>query len=153
MLVETWSISRASLVYGATWYVSSAVIASLLLMVLAANWFVETKGAVRLSVAFPLLLAALVTATLLDPSRFLDLPRPLQLALAAPVYAVPFCFASAIFATSFTRAERVDEALASNLLGSVLGGALECLAFATGLRSLGFVALGLYALAWLTARR
>jgi len=37
MLVETWAISRASLVYGATWYVSSAVIASLLLTVLLAN--------------------------------------------------------------------------------------------------------------------
>ncbi|MEZ0227464.1 MAG: hypothetical protein ACAI25_02490, partial [Planctomycetota bacterium] len=36
MLVETWAISRASLVYGATWYVSSAVIASLLVAVLIA---------------------------------------------------------------------------------------------------------------------
>jgi hypothetical protein len=153
MLVETWSISRASLVYGATWYVSSAVIASLLVMVLAANTFVEKRGNVALSHAFPLLLGALLAAALLDPSRFLDLPRGLQLLLAAPLYAVPFCFSSAIFATSFNRAERVDEALASNILGSVLGGALECLAFATGLRSLGFVALGLYVLAWITARR
>ena len=36
---------------------------------------------------------------------------------------------------------------------TVLGGALECLSFATGLRSLGFVALGLYALAWVATRR
>ncbi|MBI3723067.1 hypothetical protein HY251_03795, partial [bacterium] len=153
MLVETWAISRASLVYGATWYVSSAVIASLLVAILAANAIVEKRGAVSFGRAFPLLLAFLLLATLVDPSRLLDLPRAAQLALAAPLYAVPFLFASAIFTTSFAGAERPDEALASNLLGSVLGGALECLAFVLGLRALGFLALGLYVLAWIAGRR
>ncbi len=153
MLVETWAISRASLVYGATWYVSSAVIASLLLAVLVANTVVEKRGPVRLAPAFCGLLLALLAATLLDPSRLLGLPRSAQLALAAPLYAVPFLFASSIFASSFQRAKDPASALASNLLGSVLGGALECLSFATGLRSLGFVALGLYGLAWLAASR
>lgn len=151
MLVETWAISRASLVYGATWYVSSAVIASLLAAVLLANAYVEKRGPVRLSWAFPGLALALLLATLVDPSHLLGLPRAAQLAIAAPLYAVPFIFASAIFASSFARTERADSALASNLLGSVLGGGLECLSYATGLRSLGFVALGLYLLAWAAA--
>jgi hypothetical protein len=95
----------------------------------------------------------LLAATLLDPSRLLDLPRVAQLLLAAPLYAVPFLFASLIFASSFQKTQDPADALASNLLGSVLGGALECLSFATGLRALGFVALGLYLLAWLAGRR
>jgi SAM-dependent methyltransferase len=153
MLVETWAISRASLVYGATWHVSSAVIGSLLVAVLLANAWVERRGPVAFSRAFPLLLATLLVATWIDPSRLLDLPRGGQLALAAPLYALPFLFASAVFATSLLRAERVEDALASNLLGAVLGGSLECLAYATGLRSLGFLAVGLYLLAWVAARR
>jgi spermidine synthase len=153
MLVETWAISRASLVYGATWYVSSAVIASLLVAILLANAWVEKRGPVRLAPAFLLLFAGLLGATLLDPSRLLNLPRIAQLLLAAPLYAVPFLFASLIFASSFQRTGEPADALASNLLGSVLGGALECLSFATGLRALGFVALGLYALAWVVTLR
>ncbi len=153
MLVETWAISRASLVYGATWYVSSAVIASLLVAVLLANAIVEKRGPARLGPAFLALAAGLVAATLLDPSRLLGLPRAAQLLLAAPLYAVPFLFASLIFASSFQRTTEPADALASNLLGSVLGGALECLSFATGLRALGFVALALYAGAWLAGRR
>jgi SAM-dependent methyltransferase len=153
MLVETWAISRASLVYGATWYVSSAVIASLLVAVLLANTIVERQGPARLAPAFMALLLGLVAATLLDPSRLLSLPRTAQLLLAAPLYAIPFLFASLVFASSFRKVEDPSDALASNLLGSVLGGALECLSFATGLRSLGFVAIGIYALAWVAARR
>ena len=153
MLVETWAISRASLVYGATWYVSSAVIASLLVAVLFANTIVERQGPARLAPAFVALLVGLLAATLLDPSRLLSLPRTAQLLLAAPLYAVPFLFASLVFASSFRKVEDPSDALASNLLGSVLGGALECLSFATGLRSLGFVAIGIYALAWVAARR
>ncbi len=153
MLVETWAISRASLVYGATWYVSSAVIASLLVAVLLANAVVEKKGPVRLGPTFVALLVALVAATLLDPSRLLGLPRVAQLLLAAPLYAVPFLFASLVFASSFQKTTEPADALASNLLGSVLGGALECLSFATGLRALGFVALALYAGAWAASRR
>jgi hypothetical protein len=153
MLVETWAISRASLVYGATWYVSSAVIASLLVAVLLANAVIEKKGPVRLGPAFLALAAGLLAATLLDPSRLLGLPRAAQLLLAAPLYAVPFLFASLIFASSFQKTSAPADALASNLLGSVLGGALECLSFATGLRALGFVALGLYTGAWLAGRR
>jgi spermidine synthase len=153
MLIETWTISRASLIYGATWYVSSAVITSLLIAVLCANAWVERRGTVRLKVAFPLLLGTVLGVTLIDPSAFLDMPRAAQLVLAAPFYAVPFLFASAIFASSFQNTDGADHSLASNLLGAVLGGGLECLSLTTGLRSLGFVALALYALAWLTAGR
>jgi SAM-dependent methyltransferase len=153
MLVETWAISRASLVYGATWYVSSAVIASLLVAVLLANALVEKRGPSRLDPTVAALVLGLVAATLLDPSRLLGLPRLEQLLLAAPLYAVPFLFASLVFASSFQKTKEPADALASNLLGSVLGGALECLSFATGLRTLGFVALGLYVGAWLAGRR
>jgi len=153
MLVETWAISRASLVYGATWYVSSAVIASLLVAILLANALVEKRGPVKLAPAFFALFSGLLAATLLDPSRLLSLPRLAQLLLAAPLYSVPFLFASLIFASSFVRTDEPADALASNLLGSVLGGALECLSFALGLRALGFVALGLYLLAWVVTLR
>jgi hypothetical protein len=58
-----------------------------------------------------------------------------------------------VFTHSFRDTRTADMAFASNLLGSMVGGALEYLALVTGYQALLFVVAGLYGLAWLFATR
>ncbi len=72
----------------------------------------------------------------------------LSVVLLAPVF-----FANLVFSRSFGETGQADVAFASNLLGAMVGGALEYLSLLTGFRTLGLVALGLYGLAWLFERQ
>ena len=63
-----------------------------------------------------------------------------------------FC-ANLIFSHSFRDTRTADMAFASNLLGAMVGGALEYLALVTGYQALLLVVAGLYGLAWLTVNR
>lgn len=58
--------------------------------------------------------------------------------------------ASSIFATTFQRAAVGTAALASNLVGSVVGGLLEYTSMVVGLRALSLLALAMYGLALLS---
>jgi hypothetical protein len=62
-------------------------------------------------------------------------------------------FANLVFSHSFRDTRTADMAFASNLLGSMVGGALEYLALVTGYQALLLVVAGLYGLAWLFATR
>ena len=60
-------------------------------------------------------------------------------------------FANLVFSHSFRDTRTADMAFASNLLGAMVGGALEYLALITGYQALLLVVAGLYGLAWLFA--
>jgi hypothetical protein len=55
-----------------------------------------------------------------------------------------------VFSTLLRRTENVSEAMAYNLMGAMLGGALEYNSMRFGFSSLYLIALGLYGLAWIT---
>jgi hypothetical protein len=60
--------------------------------------------------------------------------------------ALPLLFAALIFASSVRKSEsRLAPLLASNLVGSVLGGVLENASMMIGISSLSLIALALYA--------
>ena len=61
--------------------------------------------------------------------------------------------ANLVFTYSFRDTRTADMAFASNLLGAMVGGALEYVALLTGYRALLLVVAVLYALAWLFATR
>ncbi len=61
--------------------------------------------------------------------------------------------ANLVFTYSFRDTKTADMAFASNLLGAMVGGALEYLALLTGYRLLLVVVAGLYLVAWLFATR
>jgi hypothetical protein len=63
----------------------------------------------------------------------------------------PVFFASIIFIRTFAEARFSGAALGSNLLGALVGGLLESLSMWIGLRSLLFLALGLYLAAYLVS--
>ena len=62
-------------------------------------------------------------------------------------------FANLVFSYSFRDTRTADMAFASNLLGAMVGGALEYLALITGYQALLLVVAALYGLAWLFATR
>ena len=75
---------------------------------------------------------------------------------AAPTFSkdvAPILFANLVFANSFRDTDAADMAFASNLLGAMVGGALEYLALITGYRALLLVVAGLYLGAYVLASR
>ncbi|MFH1474819.1 MAG: hypothetical protein ABIG85_03070, partial [Chloroflexota bacterium] len=73
--------------------------------------------------------------------------------LAAALAFAPVFFANLVFSYSFRDTRTADMAFASNLLGAVIGGAIEYVALITGYGSLLVVVALLYLAAWLLATR
>jgi hypothetical protein len=142
-----------ALLFGTTWVVNAAVFAGVLLSVLAA---IETARRVRLPrpvLLYAGLLGTLVLAWLIPQSALLSLPvMPRFLAGVALAFA-PIFLANLVFAQRFAKTGSSTVAFGANLLGAMVGGALEYLALITGYRSLLLVVAVLYGLAFLTGRR
>jgi hypothetical protein len=152
LLLETRSITTFGLLFGTTWYVNALVIAGILLSVLAA---IAVTVALRPRSAVPLYLGlavALAANLIMPPTTLLIEPASLRYALATALAFSPIFFANLVFTHSFRDAAEADLSFASNLLGAVVGGALEYLALAFGYAALIVVAAALYVIAfWLSA--
>jgi hypothetical protein len=153
LLLETKNVVQFALLFGTTWVVNAAVFAGVLLCVLAA---IETARRVRLprpALLYLGLLAALVLAWLIPQAALLSLPVvPRFLAGVALAFA-PIFLANLVFAQRFAKTGSSTVAFGANLLGAMVGGALEYLALVTGYRSLLIAVALLYGLAFLTGRR
>jgi len=153
LLLETRSLVSFSLLFGSTWLVNAmaffAILASVLLAILVnARWRLR-----RPAVLYGLLFAALLVAFALPPESLLIDPPWLRYALAAGVAFAPVFLANLVFTYSFRDTPTADMAFASNLLGAMVGGALEYVALLSGYRFLLLIVAALYALAWLFATR
>lgn len=153
LLLETRSLVTFSLLFGTTWSVNALVFFAILLSVLVA---------IGISARFPIrrpaplylgLFGTLALAWLLPPEQLLLDPPVLRYAVAAGLAFAPIVFANLVFAQSFRDTAAADMAFASNLLGAMVGGALEYLALLSGYQSLLIVVAGLYVLAYLFASR
>jgi hypothetical protein len=153
LLIETRSVTDLSLLFGSTWIVNAAVFAGVLAVVFAANAFVRRGGTSNLSLIFVLLFAALALNYVLRPAQLLTLPFALRSILGPLLAALPIGFAGIIFSSIFARSLNPSAALGSNLLGAVIGGCLEFVSMATGLRALTLLALAFYLVAMLLYRR
>jgi SAM-dependent methyltransferase len=153
LLLETRSLVTFSLLFGTTWSVNALVFFAILLSVLVA---------IGISARFPLrrpmplyvgLFGTLALAWLLPPEQLLIDPPALRYALAAGLAFAPIVFANLIFAHSFRDTAMADMSFASNLLGAMVGGALEYVALLTGYRALLILVGALYVLAYVFASR
>ncbi|MCY7417079.1 MAG: spermidine synthase, partial [Chloroflexi bacterium] len=153
LLLSTRSLVSFSLLFGTTWLVNAfaffGVLASVLLAIFI-NWKFPIR---RPNLLYLMLFAAIAVAWLVPPESLLIDPPELRYALAAILAFAPIFFANLVFSHSFRDTRTADMAFASNLLGAMVGGALEYLALVTGYQALLFVVAGLYALAWLFATR
>ncbi len=153
LLLTTRSLVSFSLLFGTTWVVNAMAFFAILASVLLAI-FVNARWPIRRPTPFYLLLfASIALAFLLPPESLLFDPPWLRYLAAAAVAFAPVFFANLVFSYSFRDTTSADMAFASNLLGAMVGGAIEYLALVTGYGALLLVVALLYGLAWLFATR
>ncbi len=136
---------------GATWLVTTIVVAGVLLMVMLANLTAMRLARFRLLMYLPLF-GALALLYLVPRDLILGAPFLGRLAWVVLVVPLPIFFAGLIFSTRFRTAPNTAWALGINLVRAVLGGFLEYLGMAVGGRALLLVAACAYLLSLLAAR-
>lgn len=153
LLLETKSLATFSLLFGTTWLVNAlvffAVLASVLLAIVV-NRRHRFRNPVLL---YGALFGTLALAVVLPPASLLIEPIWLRYVLAATLAFAPIFFANLVFAYSFRGTKAADMAFASNLLGAVVGGAIEYVALISGYGWLLVIVGALYAAAWMLATR
>lgn len=153
LLLETRSIVTFSLLFGSTWLVNAlvffAVLASVLLAILVAARFPMRRP----HLLYAALLVSIGVAYVLPPSSLLLDPVWLRYLLAGVLAFAPVFFANLVFSYSFRDTRTADMAFASNLLGAMVGGAIEYVALITGYQALLVIVAVLYVSAYMLANR
>ena len=153
LLLETRSLVTFSLLFGSTWLVNSLVFFAVLGSVLLAI-FINQRFRFRSPwLLYMGLFGSIALTLVLPPSTLLIEPVWLRYTLAAALAFAPVFFANLVFSYSFRDTRTADMAFASNLLGAVVGGAIEYVALITGYGFLLVVVALLYLAAWLLATR
>lgn len=153
LLLTTRSLVSFSLLFGTTWVVNAMAFFAILASVLLAI-FVNARWPMRRPTLFYVLLfASIAVAFVLPPESLLFDPPWLRYVAAGAVAFAPVFFANLVFSYSFRDTNSADMAFAGNLLGAMVGGAIEYLALITGYGALLLVVALLYGLAWLFATR
>jgi len=146
MLLETKGVTELSLLFGSTWIVNALVIAAFLFMGLAANTLVMFRP-VSLRFAYSALFIFLALGMFLPYTLLGGLPIVAKVLASALLVALPVFFSGLVFSRTFRDVARPAQGLGINLLGAVVGGALENLVMVGGTPILGVLAIIIYALA------
>jgi hypothetical protein len=152
LLLETKNIVQFALLFGSTWLVNALVTGAILVAVYLA---VETARHIKLPppwVLYAALIASLVLTWLIPQGDLVTLPIVGRFLAGGALAFAPVYVANLIFAQRFNDVETTTTAFAANLLGAMVGGALEYLALITGYRFLLILVGVLYALAFLFTR-
>jgi hypothetical protein len=149
LLLETKGVTELSLLFGSTWIVNAVVIAGFLLMGLLANTVVSIRPIPR-SWAFALLFAVLLIGLFVPYNALNGLAGPAKSVAAALLVGLPVFFSGLVFSGAFRAVPNPARSLGVNLMGAVVGGALENLVMVGGTPILGVLAIALYAGAALT---
>ena len=143
LLVETRTIAQLGLLFGSTWQVSGIAIGVILALIVAANLIVARTGALSQPLLYGALGACLLANFAVPPGVALG-AGPVATFSMAGFFVLPLFFAGLIFASRVRDRKELAPALASNLVGSVLGGLLENLSLVLGIAGLSLVAVALY---------
>lgn len=151
MLIQTKGITELGLMFGNTWQVVGFVIAGLLIMAYLANLLVQAGLSKNHHISFALLLVSIVAGLVLRaylPESGWGGAVGLLILLV-----IPMLFSGLAFSSVLRSFGDVSAAMASNLMGAILGGVLEYFSMWKGFSSLYWVAFALYGIAWITAGR
>jgi Spermine/spermidine synthase domain len=153
MLLETKNIVQFALLFGTTWLVNSLVFAGVLIAVYLA---VETARHVKLPrpmILYALLVVALAVAWLIPADAPLSLPVIPRFVAGTALAFAPVYLANLVFAQRFAEVDSSGTAFAANLLGTIVGAAVEYVALITGYQFLLIVVGVFYLLAFVTRPR
>ena len=153
MLLEAQIISKMALLFGTTWVVNSIVVSGLLVLIMAANLIFERWPTYSLTVPYVGIILAAILAYVIPLRVLLFESLLLRFTVATLLLCLPVLFAGMVFIRSFADAHFSGVALGWNLIGAVLGGMLETVSQATGLRALVLIAVGIYIASWVARRR
>jgi hypothetical protein len=153
LLLETKSVVQFALLFGTTWLVNSLVFAGILVSVLlaieiAARWKPKRSGVLYLA-----LLASLLVSWLVRPDQLLGIPPVLRFIAATAVTFTPVLLGNLIFAERFRAVAASTTAFGVNLLGAILGGAIEYSSVVLGYRGLVLIVAALYSVAFVLSPR
>ncbi len=144
LLLETKNVTGFALLFGTTWLVNAFVFGGVLIAVLGAVEFTRRRPTPALPIMYGLLLGGLALAWLVPASWLLSLTLLLRVPVAIVIAFLPIFAANVIFSKRFAATAHPTIAFATNLLGAMLGGALEYLSLAFGYRALLVIAAILY---------
>lgn len=147
MLLETQNISKASVVLGNTWLVNAVIVSSIMLMILLSNLIAMKWPRIPLVPLAACLIGTCIALYFVDLSRFAFLPFMTKSVVVGTLTTLPMLFSGLIFIDSFAKAQRKDVALGANLMGALVGGALQSVTYVIGIKALLLVVAGLYAAA------
>jgi hypothetical protein len=136
-----------ALLFGSTWLVNAVAISAVLVMAMLANLLVARLQVNDIRPWAFLLLATLAVSSLIPTSFFLGLGQVNGGIAAALLLALPIFFAGMVFSGSLRRVRNIETAMASNLLGAILGGLVEYMSLILGIGSLAWLAAIFYVLA------
>jgi len=142
---------------GSTWQVNTLVFSVILIVILLANLLVlKVLRRVSVPVFYGLLIMSLA-ATYVWPLRaWVAEEKTVAYLLAVSYLGLPIFLAAILFGVTFKVTRLGSAALASNLLGAVLGGTAEYLSLVYGIRSLALLSMGMYGaglICWLLRER
>jgi hypothetical protein len=132
--------------------VNSIVIAAILVLIVAANFLVESWPAIPVRLAYLGIGVCIFVSYLLPLEMLFFQALWIKALVATLVLCSPVAFASIVFVRRFADYNFSGEALGSNLLGALVGGMLESFSLWTGIRSLVIFAAALYFLSFLFLR-
>ena len=148
LLLETKNVVQFALLFGTTWFVNSLVFLGILVAVYLA---IEVARRIELGPSWRLyatLLLALAVAWVVQPDLLLQLSIVPRFLVATAVAFVPVFLANLVFAKRFRDVAASNVAFGANLLGAMVGGALEYASLVTGYRALLILVGTLYAAAF-----
>jgi hypothetical protein len=148
LLLETKNVVQFALLFGTTWFVNALVFFGILVSVFIAveiSRRVQFRHPSRLYIG---LFASLALAWAIPPDSLLSLDVPLRFGAAVALAFTPILLANLVFAERFRAVGSSTIAFGANLLGAMVGGALEYSSLVVGYRALLPLVAVLYALAF-----
>ena len=146
LLLETQMVSRLALYFGATWWVNCVALSAILIMLVAANLWVEWQKPRQLVIYYAALIGCLI-AIYIVPWTDLPFGSGVIGTLLAVAYGFPIFFAGIIFTESFRRTADKSRSFGSNIVGAVAGGLVQNVSFLIGQKALLLLAAVFYLLA------
>lgn len=152
LLLEAQIVSRTAMLFGTTWLVNSIVIAAILVLIVGANFLVDSSPAIPVRLAYVGIGVCMLISYLLPLEKLFFQTFWVKALVATLVLCSPVAFASLVFIRSFADYKFNGQALGSNLLGALVGGMLESASLWTGIRSLIILAAAFYFLSLIFLR-
>jgi spermidine synthase len=153
MLLEAQIVSKMALLFGTTWVVNSIVVSGLLALVVVANLIFERWPSYSLAIPYAGIVLSAMLAYFIPLRALLFESVSLRISVATLLLCMPILFGGMVFVRSFADMRFSGEALGWNLFGAVLGGMLETLSQATGIRALILMTVGLYLGSWIARNK